>query len=145
MIPPFNEDGNLPPGVHWATWDELFDRFAINDHRVRLLDGLAEALALLASADCETAYIDGSFVTGRPAPNDVDVVWETRGVDFLRLDPIFFACGPQRQEQVARFGCELFPSDIVEGSSGISFVEYFQRTADHRAKGIIAIELRRTP
>ena len=24
MIPPFREDGSLPPGIHWASWEEKY-------------------------------------------------------------------------------------------------------------------------
>lgn len=33
MIPDFDENGNLPPGVHWAEWNEFQDRFGYNWHR----------------------------------------------------------------------------------------------------------------
>jgi len=29
MLPSFNERGNLPPGIHSATWDEVEDRFGV--------------------------------------------------------------------------------------------------------------------
>ena len=36
-IPPFDESGNLPEGVHEATWDEIVDRYGTNDRRRELL------------------------------------------------------------------------------------------------------------
>ena len=32
MIPQFEPGGNLPPGVHRATWSELYDRFGTTRH-----------------------------------------------------------------------------------------------------------------
>ncbi len=39
MLPEFNADGLLPPGVHEAGWEELVGRFGYNPWRVRLLVG----------------------------------------------------------------------------------------------------------
>ncbi len=39
MIPEFDERGNVPPGVHHATWIEIVSRYATSTHRQGLLDG----------------------------------------------------------------------------------------------------------
>ena len=70
MIPPFDAAGLLSPGVHWASWDELSDRFANNPWRQMLMTGLGAALENLKNAGCRTVYIDGSFVTNKVVPND---------------------------------------------------------------------------
>jgi len=57
MVPPFTASGNLPPGVHWATWDEVAQRFGTTPYRVRLVEGLKLALQSLARAGCRTVYI----------------------------------------------------------------------------------------
>jgi Family of unknown function (DUF6932) len=38
MIPAFDECGNLPPGIHRATWTEIVARYATSIHRRDLLD-----------------------------------------------------------------------------------------------------------
>jgi hypothetical protein len=65
MISVFDAHGNLPPGIHLATWDELFARFGNTPHRQRLLAGLGAALLSLKDSGCRRAYIDGSFVTAK--------------------------------------------------------------------------------
>jgi len=57
MIPDFDERGNLPPGIHRATWAEIVSRYATSTHRRELLDGLLDALRSLKSAGC-TTYLD---------------------------------------------------------------------------------------
>jgi hypothetical protein len=47
MIPEHDERGNLPPGIHFATWTELVTRYATSTHRRELLDGLLDALRSL--------------------------------------------------------------------------------------------------
>ncbi len=64
--------GNLPPGVHSATWDEIVSRFGWNAERKRLLDGLRRAFESLHAAGCRRAYLDGSFVTEKDVPGDFD-------------------------------------------------------------------------
>jgi hypothetical protein len=47
MIPSFDNQGNLPPGVHWTTWSEFIQRFGITPHRKRLIQGLKSAIDVL--------------------------------------------------------------------------------------------------
>lgn len=87
MIPEFDERGNLPPGIHRATWNEIVARYATSTHRRNLLDGLLDALRSLKTAGYSTAYLDGSFVTAKACPDDFDACWESAGVVPIRLDP----------------------------------------------------------
>ena len=86
MIPDFRRNGHLPPGIHWATWDELKERYGTNSWRQRLLTGLGAVLENLKAAGCRTIYVDGSFVTSKELPNDYDACWEEAGVDPEALD-----------------------------------------------------------
>jgi hypothetical protein len=44
-----------------------------------------------------------------------------------------------RAAQMRRFGGEFFPAQLVEGATGRSFLEFFQRTRDDEPVGIVAI------
>ena len=72
MIPVFDANGNLPPGIHVVTWNELVARFGTTPHRQMLLDGLRAALLSLKDSGCRRVYIDGSFVTAKEEPGDFD-------------------------------------------------------------------------
>ncbi len=76
MIPVFDANGNLPPGIHVVTWNELVARFGTTPHRQMLLDGLRAALLSLKDSGCRRVYIDGSFVTAKEEPGDFDGCWE---------------------------------------------------------------------
>ena len=145
MIPPFNLDGNLPPGVYSVEWSEVAARFGTNDHRQRLLVGLADALEQFRIAGCRRVYIDGSFVTSEPHPNDYDVCYEIRGVDPMYLDPVFFDIRPGRAAQKAKYGGEFFPSSggAAPGSNFFQFFQIDKQTG--KSKGILAIEFRKSP
>ncbi|HKY03257.1 MAG TPA: hypothetical protein VJQ56_00105 [Blastocatellia bacterium] len=142
MIPEFDEQGLLPEGIHSATWEEVITHFGGNERRRQLLSGLSEALGLLKSAGCRRVYIDGSFVTSKERPNDIDVCWDIDGVDADALDPVFFEFGNGRAAQKARFGAEFFPAQVPEGITGKVFLDFFQVDRETgEAKGIIELFL----
>jgi hypothetical protein len=92
MLPDFDLEGKLPPGVHLASWPELVARFGTNPRRKQLLEGLETALDVLRAAGCTRVYLDGSFVTQKTLPGDYDLAWEPVDVDVAllrRLDPVF--------------------------------------------------------
>ena len=142
VIPAFDTDGLLPQGVHWASWDELVDRFGSSPWRKRLLVGLRAALEDLRSAGCRVAYLNGSFVTSKNMPNDYDACWEESGVDPTALHPVLLTFDPGRATQKARYMGELFPASVIADTDGLSFFEFFQTHRETgRPKGIIAIDL----
>ena len=75
MIPELDERGYLPPGVHSASLEEVIDRFG---HASEQREAQAASLKWLI-AQCDRAgitrlLINGSFVTDKVEPNDVDCV-----------------------------------------------------------------------
>ncbi|MDP2857268.1 MAG: hypothetical protein Q8P50_04735 [Bacillota bacterium] len=144
MLPGFDDEGRLPPGIHWATWQDLCGRFGINEYRRTLLAGLKAALDSLKAAGCETVYLDGSFVTAREFPGDFDACWDPVGVDPSRLDPVLLTFDRGRATQKARFLGELFPATTRSGNPGPIYLEFFQVDKDTGGrKGIVALDLRR--
>ncbi|MCU1303503.1 MAG: hypothetical protein JWQ87_3787 [Candidatus Sulfotelmatobacter sp.] len=144
MIPDLDGDGNLPPGIHPVSWAEL-ERCGSNPHRRHLLSGLRRAAEVLRVAGCKTMYVDGSFVTSKDVPSDFDGCWERAGMSLLTLqaaDPVLLIFDSRRAAQKAKYFGELFPADMVEGGSGMTFLNFFQRDKDTgRAKGILALDL----
>lgn len=142
MITGLDARGLLPEGIHPAAWEELVERFGWNEHRQQLLRGLSEALGLLRSAGCRRVYVNGSFVTAKQRPNDIDVCWDYDGVDLDALDAVFFDFADGRAAQKARFGAEFFPAQLPEGITGRAFLEFFQVDRQTGAsKGIIELRL----
>lgn len=144
MIPAFDEaTGNLPPGIHDASWDEIVLRYGYNAKRRKHLQGLKRALNELASAGCSTAYLDGSFVTTKEEPGDFDACWDADGVNADDLHPALRERRPPRTAQKLRYGGELFMADAQVEPFGVPFVEGFQYDwSTGQAKGIIRIDLR---
>lgn len=141
MLPPFDQAGNLPPGIHWATWQEFSERFGMTPYRRRLLAGLREALLALRLAACRTVYIDGSFVTTKETPGDYDGCWDPKGVSIDKLDPVFLDFSNKRAAQKAKYGGEMFTSGSPAGPAGKTFLEFFQQDQEENPKGIVAFAL----
>lgn len=147
MIPEFDENGNLPPGVHFCEWEEFKDRFATNFTRQRMIDGLELGMTQLKSAGCLTIYIDGSFVTTKERPGDFDACWEENGVDLNYLKaiaPTLYNLAGRRAEQKSKYRGEFFPANYPANEDGITHIDFFQLdTRTNTRKGIIAIDLSR--
>ena len=75
MIPPFNESGFLPPGVHPATLLEIAARFGVQSELRRVqMESIRWMIDLAMRAGVQRIVLNGSFVTDIMDPNDVDCV-----------------------------------------------------------------------
>jgi hypothetical protein len=75
MIPPFDENGYLPAGVHRATLDEIEARFGRESELRRVqMESLRWLVELAKQTGVERVVINGSFATDSLEPNDVDCV-----------------------------------------------------------------------
>jgi len=129
MLPSFDPCGNLPPGVHWATWEEMVQRFGSSSRRIWLIKGLYRALKELRRAGCSVIYLDGSFVTAKENPDDYDACFELVGLDLKvlqKLSPVFFDFTNSRAAQKAKYRGEWFPAEMAEGLTGRTFIQFFQ-------------------
>ena len=132
----------MPVGIHEAAdWQELVDAFGWNDYRLLLLSGLRAALLNLQAAGCRRVWVDGSFVTDKEAPGDIDVLWAVTAVDDALLDPVFMDLAPPRAAQKAKYGAEFFPVEPAsEDFRGwINFFEKHKETG--LTKGLVALSL----
>jgi hypothetical protein len=75
MIPPLNEHGYLPPGIHPATLDEIEERFGQESEIRRAeMQSVRWLVPLAKTAGVLRIILNGSFVTDVFEPNDVDCV-----------------------------------------------------------------------
>ena len=74
-IPDFRDDGYLPEGLYVASLADVSSRFgAGNRQRRRLVLRLGRWFELALSVNAKRLFVDGSFVTAKDVPNDVDAV-----------------------------------------------------------------------
>ena len=77
MLPPLTAEGVLPLGVHLAPVTEINTRFG-NHNAVRrdMAQRLQRILALAhGTGQLRRAFVWGSFVTAKPEPADVDLMF----------------------------------------------------------------------
>ena len=146
-IPPLNAEGLLPVGLFDCTLPErqaCFGTFRGSDQRVRLFTRLKElASAMRASGLFDALVVDGSFVTAKLAPNDVDLVAVLRpGHDFERDLPMSEYSLVSRALLRRRFG---FDAIVAEQDSSLyrTYVEFFSRVreAPELRKGMLLVRL----
>ena|SRR5207237_7817843 len=75
MIPDFDDNGYLPAGIHPATMPEIAERFGQEPEVRRVqMESVRWLLRLAKRVGVQRLVIDGSFVTDKWEPNDVDCV-----------------------------------------------------------------------
>jgi len=127
MIPDFNRRGELPPGIHAATLNEVGDKLAFNPLRLALFEGLRRGLKNLRAAGVRYVYLDGSFVSAKAAPADVDGCLEAG--DYVQvglLDPVWLDFANSRATMRQKYGTDFFPHFWIEAGTGKPFVDFFQ-------------------
>ncbi len=85
-IPNFNEEGCLPKGIYLMNLEKFEDNFSKNKSKKRkiIMEHYKSYLNKLLKYDCViNHWIDGSFVTSKEEPNDIDTLTEFDG---LKLD-----------------------------------------------------------
>ncbi len=144
-IPPLQEDGLLPPGLYVADMDQIAERFGKSTpRRQELFERLRMFVELAQHCGALRMFVNGSFVTAKPEPGDVDVViWlgtkylellEQNDESAIRLEEMFDTRQPK----------EAFWVDTEQKWSG--WVEFFSRARGHlhlrKQKGLVEVKLR---
>jgi predicted nucleotidyltransferase len=110
VLPELTDQGELPPGVHVADWQELQARFCGSSSRRVWLSGRLRALLGLAGASgkLRRVFIWGSFVTAKAAPKDLDILLIME--DDFEVDGIAAAAQAVFDSVRARllFECDVF-------------------------------------
>ncbi|MFO0810328.1 MAG: hypothetical protein U0746_17025 [Gemmataceae bacterium] len=141
-IPPFRPDGYLPEGLHLAPEAEVLFRFgAANRRRRRLALRLRRWIELARQVGARRLLIDGSFVTTKAEPNDIDAV--------VLLPPDFLAQttqGTPAALELEGMVRNRRPEDIFAAEDDADWdewVEFFGQTreADRRRKGLVEVVL----
>jgi hypothetical protein len=141
-IPGFQEDGNLPVGIWRATLREVIDRLGtLSPHRMLIALRLERIYRVaIATGQVGRFIVFGSFVTGKPDPNDVDV--------FLLMDDTFDSAGLLGEAKLlfdhlpaqAHFGASVFWIRRLAALNGEeAAVEDWQHTREGGKRGIIDI------
>lgn len=77
----FNTQGNLHQTIELSI-EDLYQHFESTPYRKKLLYNAIQFIQLFSSCGCTTAYIGGSFASSKSKPEDVDLCFDLRKVDF---------------------------------------------------------------
>jgi hypothetical protein len=141
-IPDFREDGYLPDGVHQAAEPEAVFRFGASTARRRsLVLRLRRWLDLARAVSVSRFLVDGSFVTSKAIPGDIDAVVLLTEVFHERLAAGDAAALELRDLITERSQGDLFAAE--DAADWSAWVEFFTRTreADGRRKGVVEVLL----
>ena len=139
---PFTASGDLPPGVHRATLSETLERFGRGSPQ-RMRVGLRlERIYNVARATGHLArcVVFGSFVTAKPAPNDVDI--------FLLMEDTFDMTQLTGEARLlfdhamaqTRFGASVFwLRRLAVLDNEQTTIAYWQITREGHDRGIVEI------
>ncbi len=144
-IPDLTDDGVLPAGVHECSLNDLkarFGRFNKSDRRVQLTAQLVEYFESLRQTGLVSwVAIDGSYVTSKPDPGDIDLIVVLKADhDFSStLRPDFYnALSKKRVRNKYTFDVFVAPEDSLALSDSL---EFFQKTRGGTPKGILRVQL----
>lgn len=142
IIPEFRLDGYLPEGLHLASEAEITFRFGTqNRKRRRLILRVRRWIELAREVMAHRLFIDGSFVTAKAEPNDVDaVIWLPP--DFEALASASTAAVIELEDMLrTRRPEELFAAE--DEADWNAWIEFFSRTreSDGRRKGLVEVFL----
>ena len=130
MIPWFNDEGYLPPGIHLATLAEIAARFGQDSELRRVqMDSLRWLIDLARRAGVSRIVVNGSFVTDKLEPNDVDCVLQigpgfphdlaaaadlTTGFPFVNMELVNRNAFREFTEKTFASDRDLVPKGMVE-------------------------------
>jgi hypothetical protein len=140
--PDFNNDGDLPIGIHRATLAELTQRFGTSSLRRQIVIRRLERIYEFARSTGQLArfVVFGSFVTAKPDPNDVDI--------FMLMEDTFDS------NQVPGEAAIIFDHIAAQNIEGASVfwirrmaaiggedaaLEYWQIKRDNTKRGIVEV------
>ena len=134
----------LPHGLYDASLPEIRRVFGFSVRRESLIDGLEQYLRVWdRHRVLESAIIDGSFVTGKLDPGDIDilVVPKPEALGSMAFADLVRRLCYDRVGTKERYGCEAFP---VEGTDSESYRErlgFFSRDRDGNIRGLLRVRL----
>ena len=140
--PEFDNNGDLPVGIHRATLPEVLQHFGTGTVQRQLVGQRLERIYNLALGTGQMArfIVFGSFVTAKPSPEDVDI--------FMMMEDSFDV------NQVSNEAAIIFDHQAVQNVIGASVfwirrlaaiggereaLEYWQIKRDKTRRGIVEV------
>jgi hypothetical protein len=141
-IPPFRTDGYLPEGVYVCSEAEVVFRFgSANRRRRRLVLRLRRWIELGRQVGAQRLLVDGSFVTAKEDPHDIDTVILLPQNFMQQLAQEYAPALELEAMLLTRRPEEIFAAE--DETDWEEWVDFFCQTRepDRRRKGLVEIRL----
>jgi hypothetical protein len=133
-LPPFNNDGILPPGIWTCDGREFIDRFCQSDYRKPFAKAVEDVFDFATAKGALRVIVGGSFVTNAGTPADLDCV-----IVFQEENQI-----PDHTEslEIEATGLDIFFCSATQQKLLGAFVKMLSRNRRDREVGIVEVTLR---
>ena len=142
MLPELNSDGNLPEGIHLATEEEVFLRFATTSARRQWLGEQLRNLLSLAKSTGQLSRVIlwGSFVTSKEVPNDLDVLLVMAADFSLEALPEYCRVAFDHVQARLSFHADVFWTKASIDMQALQlWLDTYQTGKDFKRKGIVEV------
>lgn len=141
-LPSFRSDGYLPDGVHVCSEAEVIFRFgSSNRRRRRLVLRLRRWIELERQVRARRFLVDGSFVTAKEDPQDIDSVILLPQDFHQQVEREYVAALELEDMLLTRHPEEIFAAEYE--TDWEEWVTFFSQTRepDKRRKGLVDVRL----
>ena len=143
--PDYNENGDLPPGIHQATLAEVMEHFGQSNFQRQVMAQRLARIYDLAQNTGQVArfIVYGSFITAKPFPNDVDI--------FLLMEDTFDSNQLSGESSVVfdHMACQNYEGASVFWIRKVAAIggeqaaaEFWQTKRDGTLRGIVEVTSR---
>ncbi|MES1972658.1 MAG: hypothetical protein V4472_09375 [Pseudomonadota bacterium] len=123
-IPLLNALGLLPEGVHDCEANEVLGTFCASPARLAVWHGFEGFLAWVATQPGPVSiFMDGSFVTDKASPGDIDVAIDITGCSVAGQNEWLIAFHREHASIKRQFRTDFYP--LIKGA-GSDFTAFFQ-------------------
>lgn len=129
-------------GLHETTIAEIRDHFGFSPRRLELIAGLERYLGEWAGYGLlDWVVVDGSFVTDKEAPSDIDMLLVPLTGSLFRLEWIEALSALASDSSLIKhtFGCHVFVTGTSESSSYQGWLDFFGHTKGGIERGLLSI------
>lgn len=138
----FNSQGFLHQTIT-LSYGEVIEHFATNERRLKQLENAMQFFRIFYSCGCQFVYIDGSFVSTKKYPADIDLCFDLNSVDAETLKKDFPALfDPNAIGKIHRdLQCHIF-------TFSENFMRFFNMLSEDREgnpKGFVKLNLKNLP
>jgi len=134
----FNSQGNLHQTIA-LTYEEFVTHFGTNPKRMQQITNALRFFKIFFQCGCATVYIDGSFVSKKKYPEDIDLCFDITTLDEEKLKkefPAFF--DPNKLGKIHRdFQCHIF----YFTETYTFLLDMLKEDRDGNLKGLVKLDL----